>query len=358
MAMTLRPRVDGPPAPAPAPQSFSLLAKFEQRRGDIEAMLPKGVTFERVMGELYLACRRNDKLEKVPVDLLIDAVGRALATEGVIDQDVYIVPFWSTKKNGFEVSVIVDYKYLAELVIAAGGARSITMRVVWEHEPFEVHYGTDERIEHRPLDPGARGANIKGAYAIAKINGYLQKFEWMPLEDIEAIRKTSKQWGPDKSKAPIGWYCKKTVVRQLVKLLPKSPRLRAIARIVEEEEVQEFGHTFDAARAIPATIEDDDVRMNPTQLEPTDISGMEEAPADDAAELSEALATVVQKRALGDVRNSRIVAIQKWAAEKLAADPGGESATYLAWIDRACQLILNARADGTLQEPPKKADAA
>lgn len=242
-----------PPQPMRSALETPLGTIVRQYEATLAPFLRNGVTLERVAAELVLASRQTPHLDKCRPEVLVDKICRALETGGIIGQDVYVVPYFDSKNKAYQPSVIIDYKYLAEMTIAAGGAKSIGARCVYANEEFAVHYGTDERIIHRPsMDVQTRGA-LLGAYAVAQI-GYNSppKFEWMLTEEIEAIRARSRQWNPEKFPALPTWYAKKTTIRQLVKLLVKNPRLKAVQTLIQHEEEEEFGPTMDESIPVSA----------------------------------------------------------------------------------------------------------
>lgn len=349
------------PVAAAAYPIRDLLAPYEAQ---ITGMLPKGVAFDRVVAELYQVAVKTPTLMKVPAELLIPELCRALGTEGIIGVDVYLVPFYSTKGNRYEVSTIIDYKYKAAMVVKAGGARAVEARAVFKNEPFEVHYGTNARLEHQPLSPETRGELI-GAYAVARMSMYVSTFVWMPLAEIEAIRATSKQWSDKQGvRTCPPWYAKKSAVNQLVKLLPKSPRMRAVQEIVEQEERGEFeavtrpSAVLDAAEDVPALLTPGDrpahIDANGEEI-PSRVSDDDDEYQDDRDPiLLAALDWRVNGTRLGDKRDAELRSIRKWANDEKAK--GGDPMRFDNLVAR-CEMILAARERGEIAEPAKEVAA-
>jgi recombinational DNA repair protein RecT len=237
--------------------------------------LRDGVTLERVAAELVLASRKTPNLDRCVPAELVDAVCRALQTGGTIGTDVYIVPFFSSQRSVHEPTVMLDYKFKVELVVHAGGARSIDARPVWSDEmkDFAVHYGSNPRIEHTPSKAPARDRKLMGAYSVAFLGyNHAPKIHWMPIDEIEAIRKKSKQWNPEKVKLCPGWYACARTVHQIVKLLPKNAKLRAVMDLMEREEREEFGeaeeiHPEPMQALRPASVTEDGVDLEMTDEE-------------------------------------------------------------------------------------------
>jgi hypothetical protein len=227
--------------PAPTPLQTPLGQIIEPFRDRLSPFLRDGITLERVAVELNLASRTTPNMDKCVPEELVDAVCRALQTGGTIGQDVYIVPFFSSKRNVYEPTVMLDYKFKTELVVHAGGARSIDARPVWSDEKFSIEYGSEPRIEHTPSLSPDKKRTLVGAYAVAFLGfNHKPKIQFMPIAEIETIRKRSKQWNPEKVPVCPGWYACARVVHQIVKLLPKNARLRAVIDLMDREERDEF----------------------------------------------------------------------------------------------------------------------
>jgi recombinational DNA repair protein RecT len=101
--------------------------------------------------------------------------------------------------------------------------KSITARVAYAGDQFEVRLGTDEGITHIPALTG-RGDAI-AVYAIATLDTGAQAFDFMAVEDVEKIRTRSKSGNSGPWRTDWEEMARKTVVRRLCKYLPLSPEL-------------------------------------------------------------------------------------------------------------------------------------
>jgi phage RecT family recombinase len=223
---------------APAPITYNDIMKApelkaltsDQALAIIKPRLSPGITVERVLSEVIGAVQTNPELGECTPTSLVAAVAKATSTGLVIGEKIHLVPFnvnaGTRDKPVWEkrAQAIRDYKGDIELVIRAGGARLIDAQCFYEKEPFTFRLGTEPKIEHQPLSPGARGKMV-GAYAVAKVGAYDSR-SVMYVDEIDAIRqKFSKQWKGGDLPA---WYAKKTVVHQIVKQLPSTPGLNKI----------------------------------------------------------------------------------------------------------------------------------
>lgn len=194
----------------------------------IEKFLPKGVDLERVAATVLMAMQndKTGKLAKCKPESLILGVARIMQWGLELGTTAHLLPF-----DGVATPV-ADYKGLAELMIGSGAVRYVDAQVVYEGDAFEYRLGLDAKLNHTPISKGKRGA-ITHAYCILHLPFGRQVFTVMPVEDIEEIRqKFSKQW----KNGPLpAWYAKKTVVRQVSKLVPKNPKLAKVLAVMEQD---------------------------------------------------------------------------------------------------------------------------
>jgi len=305
-----------------APANFPLRTMIEQHRDVLQPLCGPGVDLERVISQLWVAAQRERRLLQCTPASVIPAISRALEVGGVIGRDVHLLVF------GKEATDCLDYKFMAELVVAAGGARSIDARVVYQGDTFDVVYGTNPHINHVPAGFGKARGPMVGAYAVAFLGmNTPPKFVALRMEQIEATRSKSQSWS--KLRECPEWYAAKSAVRQLFKLLPKNPKLAsvmaridAVDRVHEAEDAElvepsEFSLPGDEPR--PATVEADGVDLS----EAADVSD----------ELAEALAYRTKKgTALGDMTDGQLMELRTWATDKGNGKLAG-------W----CSLVLESR---------------
>lgn len=337
---------------ATAPTTFPLRQVIEAHRDVISPLCTNGISVESVIAQLWIASRKSPDILKATPESLVPAISRALEVGGVIGRDVHILTFKDNRRNVIEATDCLDFKFMVELVVAAGGARSVDARIVYANDQFNVEYGTNPHIHHIPAGFGKdRGAMI-GAYAVAFIGASTPpKFVALRMEQIETIRKKSKQWNEQKIGACPEWYAAKTAVRQLVKLLPKNPKLARAMEVMDRDERVADAEEIEAVVTMPAA---DEIRPPDVSADGEDLTYDDSAEVDAAsdAQLADALAHVVNKQALGTLRNSGIKAVLAWARKKM--DEDGES-EKLATIAHHCGLIIDARALGVITEPAKEA---
>ena len=242
MSASLKSAVTGVPAVKlsdmkPKEQVAYLL---DQKKGEIAKMLPQHLNAERLLKVAQIAVTTTPGLLKCDVASLIGAIGQC-AQMGLEPNTVlghaYLVPFKVKRKDSSgnerwvdSVQVIIGYKGLIDLARRSGQIVSIAAHEVCTNDEFDLVYGLDERLTHKPaLDD--RG-DIVGFYAVAKLVGGGHAFEFMSLRQVEAIMlgtQSKGKYGPWKDHfIEMG---RKSVVRRLAKYLPLSIEFQTAAAL-------------------------------------------------------------------------------------------------------------------------------
>lgn len=172
--------------------------------------------------------------------------------------DCYILPYKS--QNGTQAQFQMGYKGFKTLAYR-NGVSLLNAEIVYEHDEFGYALGINPRLDHRPAK-GDRGKPI-AAYAYAKINGETI-FNVMYEADIMKIKATSKaknsKFSPWNSNDPEKWMWRKTVIKQLAKLLPTTEK---IDRAIYLDNVSERGgYIKDHENIIEVPFETDDDKID------------------------------------------------------------------------------------------------
>lgn len=229
---------DRPLAQMKPKEQIAYLLKSKQ--SEIEKMLPKHLNAERLLKVAQIAATTTPALAKCDVPSLIGAIGQC-AQMGLEPNTVlghaYLVPFNTKRKDGEgnerwvnSVQVIIGYKGLIDLARRSGQIVSIAAHEVCEKDHFDLVYGLEEKLEHKPA-LGERGKVI-GYYAVAKLKDGGHCFEFMSQHQIDQIMvgtQSKGKYGPWKDH-PIEMG-RKTVIRRLAKYLPLSIEFQTAAAL-------------------------------------------------------------------------------------------------------------------------------
>ena len=179
--------------------------------------LPKHINSDRFVRIAITTIRQNPKLAKCSQESLLGAlmVSAQLGLEpGVLGQ-CYLIPY------GRECQFQIGYKGMIELLRRSGQLKDIYAYSVYENDEFEMTYGLNRDLKHKPNLQNK--GNFIGCYCVAVLKDDARAFEYMTKEEIEAHgKKFSKTYGNGPWKTDFEAMAHKTVVKKMLKWLPVS----------------------------------------------------------------------------------------------------------------------------------------
>lgn len=155
----------------------------------------------------------------------------------------YLVPRWDRAQGGNVVALEPSYQGLIKLLTDTGSVRHAYAHLVYEKDEFSVELGTKVTVRHVPSMEESRG-KLTHVYGVAELPDGLQHVEVMTRGDVEEIREASesfKAWKAGKINTCVwndheGEMYRKTVLRRMVKYLPKTERWEKLAQAVRLDE--------------------------------------------------------------------------------------------------------------------------
>jgi recombination protein RecT len=187
----------------------------------IARALPHGLNADRVTRLALTAARRTPALLDCSAESFAGALltASALGLEPDVNGEAYLIPY------GAECTFVAGYQGLAKLFRQSPLARDLWSDTVYEGDDFEWVKGTDRYIRHHPCPADQRGEPTH-YYAVAELANGAKPFEVLTADEVKALR--GGKVGPDprfKGGDPMRWMERKTALRQLFKLTPKSTSL-------------------------------------------------------------------------------------------------------------------------------------
>ena len=222
-------------------ETKSIVQVIQASVKELEKAVPSCMSAERLARIAVTTIRLNPKLAECTPQSFLGALFQSaqLGLEPNVEGQAYLIPYTNSKcQNGKwvrvpEVQFQIGYKGYIELFYRHSNAVSIDMHTVYENDTFEHSYGTDAYIKHIPSLKD-RGEAI-AYYAVAKLKNGGVLFKVMSKDAcIEHGKTHSKVFDKETKtfKKDSPWakepdaMCKKTVLIQLTKLLPKSVELQ------------------------------------------------------------------------------------------------------------------------------------
>jgi recombination protein RecT len=168
--------------------------------------------------------------------------------------EFYFLPFKDV------ITPILGYKGLVTLLMRSDKVKKIWSEIVYEDDDFEYELGLNPKLVHIPNHDGIRNSKtFKYVYSCAKLDDEVI-FKVMSKSEIQAIANMSKfpndLYFNDK-KDPENWMQKKTCLKQLAKLMPKSDD-RLKKAIAMDDNVEGGGYLVlddtDTVRVVQGTV--------------------------------------------------------------------------------------------------------
>lgn len=206
-------------------QAMTNRSRFIEQLGpQIARALPAHLSGDRVTRLALTAVRQTPKLAETDQMSFAGALltAAALGLEpNTPAGEAYLVPY------GSETQLIVGYQGMAKLFWQHPMAASLVAEAVYADDEFEEVLGTGGHLRHvknRKVKPAEKGEPIL-FYAHARLTTGAEQWVVLTPEEVKALRQGRE--GPSgKIADPQRWMEKKTCIRQLFKLIPKTPNMQ------------------------------------------------------------------------------------------------------------------------------------
>jgi recombination protein RecT len=209
-------------------------------KDQLAAALPKWLSPDRLLRIVFSSTMKNPKLLDCTRESILQSVMQCaqLGLEPILGR-AYLIPYENSKRHGngwikvLECQFQAGYQGLVDLARRSDQITDIFAECVFEKDFFEIDYGTNRRMLHKPALTGERG-EIIGAYAVWEHKNGIRPFEWMRIDDIYKRRDSSTAYryakaNPNNKNAQstpwIQWpeeMIRKTVIKHSAKLQPAS----------------------------------------------------------------------------------------------------------------------------------------
>ena len=196
---------------------------------EFSKVLPKHITPERICRVALTNYKLNPKLAECTSTSLIAALFQSaqLGLEPGVSGQAYLIPYFNSKTRKMEVQFQIGYKGLVELFYRGSNASTISVEKVCKNDTFDYELGSEGFIKHKP--PLTNRGEVIAYYAIATFKNGDKIFKIMSKEECLEHGKTHSKMFDKKTQSFTGVWatetdamCMKTVLIQLMKVVPKS----------------------------------------------------------------------------------------------------------------------------------------
>lgn len=303
--------------------SDGLSKLLDRYRLQISQALPQHVSPERIIQLATTVFTKNPELRKCSVPSVVGAVMNA----SMLGMDLtpqlghaYFIPYWNSELNVFECEFQIGYKGWIHLMRRTGAIKTIRARVVREGDEFQIEYGLEEKLIHRP-NLQERGALI-AVYAVVEYKDGGYNFVVLSPQDIEARKKRNKAVAKGKTTAwdtdPEAMWSK-SAIRALVPYVPAS------IDIVKAEVTDGSVVTSDMFNSTTKDVDLSKVRRTeePEDIDPISGDGDKDAKAEH------------EKESAPEAEKKRTKAGEKRSDEAKSGDPTSDKNAKEKWLEQA-----------------------
>ena len=204
------------------------------------------MNFNREAGFAIQILSNNPYLMKCDPNSVKDSVVNVALTGITLNPALkfaYLVP----RKVKGDLKCILDISYMGMIKILtdAGAVKNVDAGVIYSNDKYDFRRGSDPYFKHQPALSN-RGEKI-GAYAIAFLRDGGFQFEILGRDEIEKVRATSESYKNEEGRKFSPWETwedemwKKTVLKRLFKLLPKTNFSDQLIAAISHEYDNEVG---------------------------------------------------------------------------------------------------------------------
>lgn len=267
-----------------AKHAGELQAFLEKHKGHIANALPRHISPERMMRLALTAYSRSELLQKCDMRTIAGAIVQSsimgLECDG-LSGEAYLIPYYNTKGGGYECQLQPGYIGIVKLARNSGEFSIIDAQPVHEKDDFDFEKGSEVWWRHKWPKTGDRGPII-GYWAGYVLKDGGKNFEYWTVETIDAHRDRYSQGAYKKYQGKLvldkdgqkilqgpwadspDWMYRKTPLKQVLKLAPKSYEMRIAMSLDERAEAgvrQPF--SIDIPLELQPPAEEDDGPIDP-----------------------------------------------------------------------------------------------
>lgn len=220
---------------------------IEIRMPEIQKVLPSVISPQQFLRLTLNAIQSTPHLMECTMPSFYGAVMQCaqLGLKPNVNGEAYLIPFKNNKKGGvYECQFIVGYKGLMLLARRSGEVANIDAQTVYENDEFDLSYGFDPALVHKPYLKGDRGKPV-GFYATVMLKDGGKSAHYMTVEDAQKYGKRySKAYNNSPWMTDFEAMAKKSCLRQVLKYAPMSTdvdgAIRTDEKVLKFEENKEL----------------------------------------------------------------------------------------------------------------------
>lgn len=221
------------------PQGVTLKQQIRQMESQFALAMPKGTEAAQLVRDALTCIQQTPKLADCTPQTVLGALmtcaqlGLRPGVSGL--GHAWVLPYWDSKSRTNVAQLIIGYKGFVDLAYRSGQIATVIARTVYAQDTFDVEYGIDEKLIHKPAMSGDRSTPV-AHYAIVKLANGGRSF-WVMTED--EMQAWKRKYAPkNKAGNTVGpWVsdyeamARKTCLLRLAAWMPKSTDLSVAIQV-------------------------------------------------------------------------------------------------------------------------------
>lgn len=210
----------------------SVAGLLDKMKGELTKALGESIPVDYFVRVALTTVRKNPILiQCTPMSLiqcLMDCAQVRLFPDSILGE-AYLVPF--RRGQDYECTLIIGYRGLVKLVRRSGDITNVYGGAVYENDVFELEYGTNRKMVHKPKITGDRGARIGAVGFIGYANGG-SDFMFCDADYISRVKAMSR--GSSNADSPWNKWTDemwaKTALRRVCKTAELTPEAQSFVQ--------------------------------------------------------------------------------------------------------------------------------
>lgn len=174
---------------------LTLAQQIEAKAELFQQAMPRGLEARQLVRDAMSLLRALPDLAKCDVATVLGGLmtfAQLGLRPGVLGHG-WLIPFKKRQKidgewrDLWQAQIVIGYKGYSELVHRSGQVSTMVGRTVHANDVFDVEYGLDDRLVHKPCMTGPRG-EVVGYYSIIKYQSGGYVFWYMTRSEAEEWR--------------------------------------------------------------------------------------------------------------------------------------------------------------------------
>lgn len=273
MSNTLRDRAAGQEV-ARTTEALPLDQQIQRMEAQFQMAMPRGVEAKQLVRDALTALRMTPKLAEADPKTVLGALmtcSQLGLRPGVLGH-AWVLPFYDSRSRTQKAQLVIGYQGLVELAHRSGKIQSLIARTVYANDEFDVAYGLEDKLVHKPNLSGDRGQPV-AYYAVVKLTTGGRAFVVMTQSDVEAHRDAHAMAKTREGKIVGPWrdnfeaMAHKTCVLKLAKWMPKGTDLAvAIAAdesvrvdLTPDHGAESVSHQYSGEEVVDGEVVDEDL---------------------------------------------------------------------------------------------------